>query len=180
MGNRVHEVMVVVTSQAVKKRITFQSRPFVSKQVGLSPRPGSSCFIRRGYRSYLSFSTVDTTLFGTLFASFILNQNQMILFCTFRSFRVTIFYLFVFFFVHLLFYGYFLYFLFSRWTEIDGVLLAPSVYHEGLRWLTNVTPVGFAFESLLANEFNDPLGARPYTIKGDVSQLCPGCHPLPP
>ena len=32
-----------------------------------------------------------------------------------------------------------------------------------------MTPIGYAYESLLVLEFNDPLGARPYTINGSVS-----------
>ena len=32
-----------------------------------------------------------------------------------------------------------------------------------------MTPIGYAYESLLVLKFNDPLGARPYTINGSVS-----------
>ncbi|CAN0524088.1 unnamed protein product, partial [Scytosiphon promiscuus] len=38
-------------------------------------------------------------------------------------------------------------------------------------WLSNVTPLGYAYESLLINEFNDPLGERPYTIGAEVGDV---------
>lgn len=38
-------------------------------------------------------------------------------------------------------------------------------------WLSDVTPLGYAFESLLVNEFNDPLSERPYVIEGSVSAV---------
>lgn len=37
------------------------------------------------------------------------------------------------------------------------------------RWLSSVTPLGYAFESLLINEFSDADGSRPYRIEGSVS-----------
>lgn len=37
------------------------------------------------------------------------------------------------------------------------------------RWLSSVTPLGYAFEALLINEFSDTNGERPYRIEGSVS-----------
>lgn len=39
------------------------------------------------------------------------------------------------------------------------------------RWLSSVTPLGYAFEALLINEFSDTNGERPYRIEGSVSLL---------
>ncbi|CAN0036339.1 unnamed protein product, partial [Choristocarpus tenellus] len=45
-------------------------------------------------------------------------------------------------------------------------LLNGSRIPVGWRWLSNVTPLGYAFEALLINEFSDPDGTRPYRIEG--------------
>lgn len=37
------------------------------------------------------------------------------------------------------------------------------------RWLSSITPLGYAFEALLINEFSDAEGIRPYVIEGSVS-----------
>lgn len=37
------------------------------------------------------------------------------------------------------------------------------------RWLSSVTPIGYAFEALLINEFSDADGTRPYRIEASVS-----------
>ncbi|CAM9125191.1 unnamed protein product [Ectocarpus sp. 6 AP-2014] len=53
--------------------------------------------------------------------------------------------------------------LFSRF------LLNGSRIPDRWQWLSKVTPLGHAYESLLVNEFNDPFGARTYTI---VAERC--------
>lgn len=37
--------------------------------------------------------------------------------------------------------------------------------------MSDVTPLGYAYEALLINEFHDPTGARPYSIQGSVSVI---------
>ena len=53
----------------------------------------------------------------------------------------------------------------SFFRVIDGVFLAVW------RWLSSVTPLGYAFEALLINEFSDADGTKPYVIEGSVSRI---------
>ncbi|CAM9471474.1 unnamed protein product, partial [Hapterophycus canaliculatus] len=49
------------------------------------------------------------------------------------------------------------------------------------RWLSSVTPLGYAFEALLINEFSDADGQRPYRIEGShCSPDLPVIEPLGP